>query len=256
MSYPPQPPPGGPPPHPPQQPPPSPPAQWPGPPPYQPGYAPQGYQQGPPPRRSRLPIVLAMVAAAVVLIVAMVVPLVVFVGDDGDPATKDDSDRSDTGGTTDNADDVDTSNLDLVRSYEDLETTHEEGDITYPQSPPVGGHHASEWLECGVYDTPVPEENMVHDLEHGTVWLTYREDKVDEGGVDALEDQLPDNGILSPYPDQEAPVVITTWGRQLELVGADDPRIALFVEEYGAGETAPEPFASCAGGTADPGTDI
>ncbi len=36
-----------------------------------------------------------------------------------------------------------------------------------------------------------------------------------------IADQLPDNGIMSPYADQDAPVVITAWGRQLELVGAD-----------------------------------
>lgn len=69
--------------------------------------------------------------------------------------------------------------------------------------------------------------------------------------MDRLAELLPDNGILSPYPDQEAPVVITVWGRQLELTGPEDPRIALFVAAFGAGETAPEPFASCHGG-ADP----
>ena len=95
---------------------------------------------------------------------------------------------------------------------------------------------------------PLPEINVVHDLEHGTVWLTYRRDDVDAAGVRRLADQLPDNGILSPYDDQEAPVVITVWGRQLALTGPDDPRIGLFVAEFGAGDTAPEPFASCHGG--------
>jgi hypothetical protein len=59
---------------------------------------------------------------------------------------------------------------------------------------------------------------------------------------------------MSPYPEQEAPVVITVWARQLELTGADDPRIPLFIDGYGAGDTAPEAFASCAGGATDPGT--
>jgi hypothetical protein len=47
-------------------------------------------------------------------------------------------------------------------------------------------------------------------------------------------------------------VVVTVWGRQLALVGADDPRLPLFLHRYGGGETAPEPFASCAGGVRDP----
>ena len=71
-----------------------------------------------------------------------------------------------------------------------------------------------------------------------------------------LADQLPDNGIMSPHPDQEAPVVITVWARQLDLIGPDDPRIALFLDEYGAGETAPEPWGTCAGGTAEHAGDM
>lgn len=251
MPYPPPPPPpGG------QQPPPYQPYGAPPPPPpaYPPG--PQWNPPPPPPRRSRtLPIVLAVVAALVLVAAAVTVPLVLSGDDDAHDHHASDPESSAAD------EEVDTSNLDLVQEYDDLDPTHVPGDVDYPQSPPVGGNHAPEWLECGVYDVPVREENVVHDLEHGTTWLTYREDLVDADGVARLEEQLPDNGILSPYPDQEAPVVITSWGRQLELVGPDDPRIGLFIAEYGAGETAPEPFASCNGGLTDPegsraGTDV
>ncbi|NYJ01088.1 hypothetical protein HNR19_001786 [Nocardioides thalensis] len=199
---------------------------------------------------------LAVVAALVLVAAAVAVPLVLSGEDDLDHQASDPGSPS-----QESEEDVDTSNLDLVEEYDGLDPTHVPGDVDYPQSPPVGGNHAPEWLECGVYDVPVREENVVHDLEHGTTWLTYREDLVDADGVEQLVAQLPDNGILSPYPDQEAPVVITSWGRQLELTGPDDPRIGLFVAEYGAGETAPEPFASCNGGLTDPegsraGTDV
>ncbi len=147
---------------------------------------------------------------------------------------------------------MDTSNLDLVEEYDVPPWVHVSDDVTYPQSPPVGGDHWDPWLECGTYDVPVLDEYAVHDLEHGSIWLTYRPDLVDADGVAALAGQLPSNGIMSPYPDQEAPVVITAWGRQLDLIGPDDPRVGLFVDEYGAGATAPEAFSSCAGGTTDP----
>ncbi len=137
--------------------------------------------------------------------------------------------------------------LDAVEVFDGLATTHEDGDLTYEQSPPVGGPHSPSWLDCGVYDAPVPEENLVHDLEHGTVWITYEPGLAQED-VDALAEALPDNGILSPYDGLRAPVVVTVWERQLELTGADDPRLEIFIGELGAGETAPEPGASCAGG--------
>ena len=140
--------------------------------------------------------------------------------------------------------------LDQVRVYDDLPTTHVDGDVDYEQDPPVGGQHADRWLDCGVYETQVRAENVVHDLEHGTVLVTYRPD-TSTADVERLEALLPDNGILSPWDGQDAPVVVTVWGRQLALTGADDPRLPLFIDTFGAGETAPEPFASCAGGVPD-----
>ena len=143
--------------------------------------------------------------------------------------------------------------LTSVRVYDDLSTVHTPADIDYPQTPPVGGPHATAWLDCGVYDAPVRDENAVHDLEHGSVWITYDPD-LDVHDVEVLAEVLPQNGILSPYAGLDAPVVVTVWGRQLSLDGADDPRLELFVREFGGGSTAPEPFASCAGGIRDPGS--
>lgn len=140
--------------------------------------------------------------------------------------------------------------LDQVRVYDDLPTTHVDGDVDYEQDPPVGGQHADRWLDCGAYETQVRAENVVHDLEHGTVLLTYRPG-TSTADVERLEALLPDNGILSPWDGLDAPVVVTVWGRQLALTGADDPRLPLFIDTFGAGETAPEPFASCAGGVPD-----
>jgi hypothetical protein len=141
--------------------------------------------------------------------------------------------------------------LSAVRVYDDLRPLHTSDDVDYPQTPPAGGPHDPVWLDCGVYDEPVRDENAVHDLEHGTVWITYDPD-LDGDDVDTLAGVLPHNGILSPYVGLAAPVVVTVWGRQLDLDGADDPRLQTFIDEYADGVTAPEPFASCAGGVRDP----
>ena len=138
-----------------------------------------------------------------------------------------------------------------LKTYDDLTSNHVSGTVDYPMTPPAGGDHAGVWLNCGIYSEPVPNENAVHDLEHGTVWITYDPD-LDGDDVDTLAGLLPQNGILSPYDGLDAPVVVTVWGRQLPLDGADDPRLPLFIDTFGGGETAPEPFASCAGGVRDP----
>lgn len=187
---------------------------------------PGGWSPTPPPGQGKkVAIALGAVGAALVLALAVLVPLAVSAGREAA---------------------VDAT-LDAVEVFEDLPRTHDDGELSYDRSPAVGGPHNSAWLDCGVYDAPVPEKHVVHDLEHGTVWITYEPGLAGEE-VDALADVLPQNGILSPYDDLRAPVVVTVWERQLELTGADDPRLELFIREFGAGETAPEPMASCAGG--------
>lgn len=137
--------------------------------------------------------------------------------------------------------------LDAVLVVERPTTRHLTEDVDYDQTPPAGGDHDPSWLECGVYDAPVRDENAVHSLEHGTVWVTYEPGLGDES-VAMLAEALPDESILSPYDGLPGPVVVTVWARELVLDGVDDPRLDLFLTEFGDGHTAPEPFASCAGG--------
>jgi hypothetical protein len=136
-----------------------------------------------------------------------------------------------------------------VQEFETPSNEHVEIEVDYPESPPVGGDHNPVWLNCGVYTEPVPEENVVHSLEHGAVWLTYQPD-LDEDQVATLEDFAADEDylVVSPYEEQESPVVATAWGLQLELESTDDPRLAVFVEKYVQGAQTPEPGATCFGG--------
>lgn len=190
-------------------------------------------------RRSVLPLVLALVVAGAVVVGAVVLSVV----------TGRDSREFGWFANTPGESEEPTASTDLseIVVVEQPTTRHVDGDVTYDQAPPAGGDHDPAWLDCGVYDEPVREENAVHSLEHGTVWVTYQPG-LDEAGVAALAEALPDESILSPYGELAAPVVVSVWGAQLELTGPDDPRLALFVAEYGDGQTSPEPFASCAGG--------
>lgn len=120
--------------------------------------------------------------------------------------------------------------------------------VTYDQTPPVGGQHFPYWLKCGVYDTPVPNEAAVHDLEHGVVWFAYDADTLDADQVATLAGELPDVGIMSPYPGLDSPVVLTSWERQLRLDSVDDPRIQEFVDAYESGPLAPERTVGCSSG--------
>lgn len=130
---------------------------------------------------------------------------------------------------------------------------HVTGTVNYPQSPPAGGGHNQVWLNCGMYDKPVPSENAVHDLEHGAVWITYRP-KLPASQVDALRQMVPGETYLalSPSPNLPAPVVASAWGAQLRLTSVGDRRLTEFIQRYRQSSQAPEPGAPCTGGTGTP----
>ncbi len=129
---------------------------------------------------------------------------------------------------------------------------HVDTPVTYAQSPPAGGEHSPVWLNCGAYTAPVSNENAVHALEHGAVWVTYRPD-LPAAQVTALRQSLPSTyAVLSPFTGLKAPVVVSAWGKQLVLTGADDTRLSAFVKAYRQGPQTPEPGAACSGGTGNP----
>lgn len=133
---------------------------------------------------------------------------------------------------------------------------HVEGPVTYMQTPPAGGDHSPAWLNCGVYSEPVPNENAVHSLEHGAIWVTY-DPELDPDDLRALRSKLPSTYVvLSPVKDLPAPIVLSGWNAQLQLDSATDERIGAFFEEYWKGGTAPEPGAPCTGGLDAPGKDV
>jgi hypothetical protein len=140
-----------------------------------------------------------------------------------------------------------------VESFENLSRDHVEGDVDYEQSPPVGGEHNLVWQNCGFYSEPIRDENAVHSLEHGAVWITYSPD-LPQDEVERLRDLAQSNSyvLVSPYPGLDSPIVASAWGKQLRLESADDPALERFVSAFQQGPQTPEPGAACTGGIGEP----
>lgn len=124
---------------------------------------------------------------------------------------------------------------------------HVEGTVDYPQNPPAGGEHNQMWLNCGIYDQPVPNENAVHSLEHGAIWVTY-DPSISDEDLKSLKLLLPSTYIvLSPKDELPSQIVLSGWNAQLQVDSVDDERIPEFLEEYWKSQNVPEPGASCVG---------
>ncbi|MEO5534037.1 MAG: DUF3105 domain-containing protein [Pseudolysinimonas sp.] len=141
-----------------------------------------------------------------------------------------------------------------VQLYPGLEATHVTTSVTYPQTPPVGGPHNPVWLNCGVYDVKQQNENAVHALEHGSVWITYDPATTSAAEITALEKLTPTTyAILSPYPGIGDQMAISAWGAQLRFTDVGDPTVQDFIEQYWRSPDSPEPSAPCTGGIDGPG---
>lgn len=141
-----------------------------------------------------------------------------------------------------------------LETFDGLSADHVGTVIDYEQTPPAGGDHAGAWLNCGVYTEPQQNENAVHSLEHGAVWITYNPDVVSGDDLETLYDAAPSGySVVSPFPGLESPVVISAWGAQVALDGVSDPRMQQFVDKYWQSPDAPEPGAACTGAIDGPG---
>jgi hypothetical protein len=124
--------------------------------------------------------------------------------------------------------------------------------IPFGGIPPMGGPHASSWQNCGIYVTPVEAQFAIHSMEHGAVWITYHPD-LPADQVASLESLVRGETymLVSPYPDQTSPIVLTVWDRQLTVDSAADGRIADFIDRYKR-VRGPESGAACSGGVGTP----
>jgi hypothetical protein len=147
-----------------------------------------------------------------------------------------------------------------IQHYANLSRNHEDGVLSFPQTPPVGGDHAPIWADCTgtVYPNPIANENAVHSLEHGAVWITYKPglpaDQLDALIRLAAGQQFT---FMSPYPQLTTNVSLQSWGYQPFADSASDPRVKQFVTVLRRNQkTTPEVGARCdnAQFKANPGT--
>ncbi len=140
-----------------------------------------------------------------------------------------------------------------VTTFGGLSRNHISSAVRYPQNPPVGGDHNPVWQNCGYYAQPVRNENAVHSLEHGAVWITYQPN-LPKAQVDVLANMARSQQfvLVSPYPGLPAPVVASGWGVQEWFHNANDAGLTQFVSKYRQGPQTPEPGASCGNGTGTP----
>jgi hypothetical protein len=132
---------------------------------------------------------------------------------------------------------------------------HKDGTLTYLTSPPVGGDHNPLWQNCmgDVYDAAIANEHAVHSLEHGAVWVTYKQGLAADQ-VAKLQEKVQgrDYMFMSPIANLDKNISLQAWGYQLKVDNADDKRIDQFIQALRLNATL-EPNAACSSGNTTTG---
>jgi len=119
--------------------------------------------------------------------------------------------------------------------------------VAYSSTPPTSGDHWERWADCGFYENGLPDELIVHNLEHGNIVVSYNLpeeqdiaalrralagiDLAEEWGVTRFYDKIP-----------EGMVAVAAWGRRARMPGFDLDGLASFFAAY-AGAVGPERIA-------------
>lgn len=135
---------------------------------------------------------------------------------------------------------------------------HVQGTVSYPMTPPVSGEHSATPAPCGVYGEPVPNENMVHTLEHGAVGLLYRPD-LDLETIEQIEEltrSYESHTFSMPYETLEQPITLIAWGHMMKLEAWDEVAAKNFIDVFRRQGDAPEAFQECPNDEDTPFTNV
>ena len=116
--------------------------------------------------------------------------------------------------------------------------------VEYNSKPPTSGNHWPQWSRCGFFEDGLPDERIVHNLEHGNIVVSYNLTTPQE--VDELRDVMGSVGLAGAvgvtrfYAKLEpGTVALSAWGVSDTMSGINEERINTFFSTYG-GNLGPE----------------
>lgn len=105
----------------------------------------------------------------------------------------------------------------------------------YNSNPPSSGPHYASPARGGFYDDALPDERVIHNLEHGDIWIAYRSQLPDEV-KSALRSFAGPYVVVSPRQENDGDISLVAWGRvdtfNLENGALDEARIRDFIARY------------------------
>ncbi len=113
----------------------------------------------------------------------------------------------------------------------------------YTTNPPTSGeHYGTSEAPWGVHTQQFPDEMVLHNLEHGGIWISYKDPAATElaAKLAQVARRYSTKVIVTPRPQNDAPIAVAAWGHLLKLPAFDEQKIVAFINAY-RGKVGPEP---------------
>ncbi|WEL23098.1 DUF3105 domain-containing protein [Candidatus Nanohalovita haloferacivicina] len=112
----------------------------------------------------------------------------------------------------------------------------------YNSNPPTSGPHYQRPAETGFYSKKLPDERLVHNIEHGQIWISYNNITSEtRKQLEQLAQNYPKAVIVTKRPENNAKIAVASWGRLMELNSYDKQKVVKYIKAYI--NKSPEPFA-------------
>jgi hypothetical protein len=108
----------------------------------------------------------------------------------------------------------------------------------YNSDPPTSGWHYAQPADAGFYATTLPDEQLVHNLEHGHVVISYDCSKL----ADCEATQAKLRGIVDRFQgwkvvavareNADCAIALTAWGRIDKMDAYDENRVVAFIRRW------------------------
>jgi hypothetical protein len=86
-------------------------------------------------------------------------------------------------------------------------------DFDYNTDPPTSGPHFASPPPVSVYEEPVEQFRLIHDLEHGAIVIQYGDDVTDQTVTQLLDwwRDDPNGVVIAPYPKLGNQIALAAW---------------------------------------------
>lgn len=112
----------------------------------------------------------------------------------------------------------------------------------YNSNPPTSGWHYAQPADWGVYQKELPDEQAIHNLEHGGIWISYKDvDDKTKSDLETIGKRYPGSVLVTPRAANDAKIVLVSWGRLEKLESFDETKIIDFIRANK--NKSPEQFA-------------